>query len=126
MYHKVTILGRLGRDVESRFTPDGVQVSSFPVAVNSGYGDKKKTIWWRVTTWRKTAELCNEYLSKGSRVLLEGTMQFDEQTGGPRIFERNDGTSGASFEMTASVVQFLDSRNEQAGEQPAADDDIPF
>lgn len=125
MWHQLTIVGRLGRDVESRFTPDGVQVSSFPVAVNDGFGEKKKTIWIRVTAWRKTAENCNEYLKKGSRVLITGTLQADPQTGGPRVFDRNDGTSGASFEMTAQQVTFLDSKAEGQA-SPDGDGDIPF
>ena len=139
MYQKLTIVGNLGRDPEMRYTPSGQAVTSFPVATNRVYtgsdGNRvKETTWFRVSAWGKQAENCNNYLHKGSKVLIEGRLTPDPQTGGPRIFQRNDGSSGASFELTASTVQFLDSRQESESMQgggndasmPEADDDIPF
>ncbi len=143
-YQKIVITGNLGRDPEMRYTPSGQAVTSFSVAVNEAYtaanGEKvKRTIWFRVTTWGKQAEVCNQYLKKGSMVLVEGRMTADPATGGPRIWKKQDGTAGASFEITASTVRFLSSRGEMGennmpmssgnnmdmAEIPA-EDDIPF
>ncbi|MBL8089329.1 MAG: single-stranded DNA-binding protein [Anaerolineales bacterium] len=141
-YHKIFITGNLGRDPEMRFTPSGQAVTSFSVAVNETYtnnnGEKvKKTIWFRVTAWGKQAEICNQYLKKGSMVLVEGRMNADPATGGPKIWTKQDGTAGSSFEVTAQTVRFLSSRGENEGGPVAGsggmemaelppEDDIPF
>lgn len=116
-YQKIIIIGNLGREPEMRYTPSGQAVTSFSVAVNETYtnnnGEKvKKTIWFRVTTWGKQAEICNQYLKKGQQVLVDGRMNADVATGGPKIFTRQDGTAGSSFEVTAQTVRFLSSRSE--------------
>ncbi len=136
MYQKITIVGNLGRDPEMRYTPTGQAVTSFAVATNRTYtgsdGNRvKETTWFRVSAWGKQAENCNNYLRKGSKVLVEGRIVPDPATGGPRVFTRQDGTTGASFEITSSTVQFLDSRSDSesmaANEDNAvADDEIPF
>jgi single-strand DNA-binding protein len=129
MYQKLTIAGNLGRDPEMRYTPNGQAVCTFPVATSRTYSGNdgqrvKETTWFRVSAWGKQAENCNNYLHKGSKVLVEGRLQADPQTGGPRVFDRNDGTSGASFEMTAHQVTFLDSKAD--GQSPQAEDEVPF
>jgi single-strand DNA-binding protein len=106
MFQTTLIVGNLGKDPEMRYTPEGKPVTSFSVAVSDGFGDNKKTIWFRVTAWDKQAETCNQYLHKGSKVLVEGRLQADKN-GGPRIWTKQDGTQGASFELTASTVRFL-------------------
>ena len=141
MYHTIIIVGNVGKDPEMRYTPSGQAVTSFSVATNRQYsasnGEQvKETIWFRVSTWGKQAEVCNQYVKKGSKVLIEGRLTPDKNTGGPRIWTKQDGTSGASFEVTASTVRFLSSRQETAesggaGSMDAGDmvvpaDDIPF
>lgn len=136
MYQKVTIVGNLGKDPEMRFTPSGQAVTSFNLATNRSYtgsdGQRvKETVWFRVSVWGKQAENCNNYLRKGSKVLIEGRLIADPATGGPRTYNRQDGSTGASFEISASTVQFLDSRaeSEQAGTEDMgtlSDDEIPF
>ena len=121
MWHKIVFVGRLGKDVELRYSPDGKAVASFPVAVDDGFGDNKKTIWLRVSVWEKQAESCNQYLHKGSLVLVDGRLTPDPKTGGPRVWKRDDGTESASFEIAASTVRFLDGKRE-AGQ----DDGTPF
>ncbi|MBP7213202.1 MAG: single-stranded DNA-binding protein [Anaerolineaceae bacterium] len=129
MYQKVIIIGNLGRDPEMRYTPDGSPVTSFSVATSRKYGEKDETTWFRVTVWNKQAENCNQYLHKGSKVLVEGRMRPDAN-GGPSVFQRRDGSWGASFELTADTVRFLSPKGEEAGGQnfgPMDDDeDIPF
>ena len=109
MYQKLIIIGNLGSNPEQRFTPSGDPVTSFSVATSRKYGEKDETTWFRVSVWGKQAESCNQYLHKGSKVLVEGRLRPDE-SGNPRVFERKDGSSGASFEVTAESVRFLDGK----------------
>lgn len=138
MFHTIILIGNLGRDPEMRYTPSGQPVTSFSVASNRSYtgasGEKvDETIWFRITAWGKQAETCNQYLRKGSKVLVEGRLVPDKN-GGPRIWTKQDGTSGASFEVTASTVRFLSGRGENGMGEPVQDgmsmgdggDDIPF
>jgi single-strand DNA-binding protein len=139
MYHTIIIVGNLGRDPEMRYTPSGQAVTNLNVATNRQYTDSngqpvKETIWFRVSVWGRTAETCSQYLRKGSKVLVEGRLVPDPGTGGPRIYNRQDGTTGSSFEVSANTVRFLSGRSDtEAGafgggetlNQPG-DDDIPF
>lgn len=141
MYHTIIIVGNVGKDPEMRYTPSGQAVTSFSVATNrqysTGNGEQvKETIWFRVTTWGKQAEVCNQYVKKGSKVLIEGRLTPDKATGGPRTFTRQDGSAGASFDVNATIVRFLSSRSEggeggqmvggMEGAEIPAEDDIPF
>lgn len=142
MFHTLILVGNLGRDPEMRYTPSGQPVTSFSVATSRKYTNNagqqiEETIWFKVTAWGKTAEICNQYLKKGSKVLVEGTLKGDPNTGSPRIWTKQDGTPGASFELTANVVRFLSSKGEggQASAPSEAgggnfvgapEDDIPF
>jgi single-strand DNA-binding protein len=142
MYHTIIIVGNVGKDPEMRYTPSGQAVTSFSVATSrqytAGNGEQvKETIWFRVSTWGKTAEACNQYVKKGSKVLIEGRLTPDKTTGGPKIWTKQDGTSGASFEITASTVRFLSARGEVSDSGPVSaggvemaelppEDDIPF
>jgi len=116
MYHTIIVVGNVGRDPEMRYTPNGQPVTNFSVAANRQYTGNngqvvKETIWFRVTTWGKQAEVCNQYLKKGSKVLVEGRLTADPATGGPRVYDKQDGSCGASFEVTASTVRFLSSHD---------------
>ena len=121
MYQKITIVGNLGRDPEMRYMPDGTAVTSFSVATSRGWTDKatgqpvKETTWFRVSVWGRQAETANQYLSRGKKVLVEGRIKPDPNTGGPRIWTRQDGTVGSSYEITANTVRFLSSRGEDEG-----------
>ncbi len=138
MFHTVIIVGNLGRDPEMRYLPSGQAVTNFSVAVNDNYtnnqGEKvERTIWVRISTWGKQAETCNQYLKKGSKVLVEGRLVADSATGGPRTYARQDGTYGASFEVSAQTVRFLSSRGDDSGMGDAAapqggldEDNLPF
>lgn len=137
-FHTTIWVGNLGRDPEMRYTPSGQAVTNLSVAVNDDYtnsnGERvKRTIWVRVSTWGKQAEACNQYLKKGSKVLVEGRLTADPATGGPRVWTGQDGQTRASYEVSAVTVRFLSSRGE-TGESPSEDvgfvaapeDDIPF
>jgi single-strand DNA-binding protein len=119
-FHKITIVGNLGRDPEMRYTPGGQAVTNFTVASNRQYttsnGEKvKETVWFRISAWGRQAETVNQYLKTGSQVLIEGRMTPDKESGGPRIWTRQDGTSAASYEVSADRVVFLSGRGDDAG-----------
>ena len=124
-YHTILIVGRLGREPEMRYTPSGQPVTNFNLAANRQYADAngetaKETIWFKVSAWGKTAETCSQYLHKGSLVLVEGRLPGDPETGGPRLYNRKDGSSATSFEVSASTVRFL-SGNEGESDANAND-----
>lgn len=117
MYHKITLIGNLGRDPEMRYTPSGQAVTNFSMATTEKWTGQdgnmqERTLWWRVSVFGKMAETTNTYLKKGSKVYIEGRVTGDPKTGSPRIFTRQDGTTGTSFEVTANTVKFLSSRGE--------------
>ena len=129
MYQRTVIVGYLGRDPEMRYTPDGVPVTSFTVAVNRRWTSQdgtpqEKTTWFRVTAWRKQAEVCAQYLSKGRLVLVEGDVDasaWTDQSGNPR----------ATLELRARTVKFLGRREavapELEGPAPEIEEEaIPF
>lgn len=129
MYHTLIIVGNVGKDPEMRYTPSGQAVTSFSVATNrqytTGSGEQvKETIWFRVSTWGKQAEACNQYIRKGSKVLIEGRLTPDKETGGPRVWSKQDGSAAASFEVTAATVRFLSERGEREG-SPASNGEVP-
>ena len=132
MYQKTVVVGHLGRDPEMRYTQDGTPVTSFSVATTRRWSDKEggqreETTWFRVAAWGRQAETCNQYLSKGRLVLVEGTVSA-------QAFKGRDGEPRASLELRADRVVFLGGgqRGEAAGEGvPEAgastlEDEIPF
>jgi single-strand DNA-binding protein len=140
MYHKVIIVGNLGRDPEMRYMPDGTPVTNFSVATNRRWNNPdgsqgEETVWFRISAWRRLAEVCNQYLQKGRQVLVEGQMQPDRATGAPRVWTGNDGVARASYEVRALTVQFLGGRGEGPPAEapggleeppPEAEEEIPF
>jgi single-strand DNA-binding protein len=107
--NSITLIGRLGRDPELRYTQTGKAVVSFSLAVDRR--QKGETDWFQVTAWDKLAELCNEHLRKGRQAAVRGRMQS-------RTYEAQDGSKRTSWEVVAEDVQFLGGREEQ--EAPAA------
>jgi single-strand DNA-binding protein len=140
VYQRITIIGNLGRDPEMRYLPSGQAVTNISVATNRRYTDSNgqrvdETAWFRVSVWGNQAENVNQYLQKGSKVLVEGRLRPDPETGGARVYTRGDGSSGASFEITAQRVLFLSTREEDqayqsqqqdGGGDSIDEDDIPF
>jgi single-strand DNA-binding protein len=138
-YQKLIIVGNLGRDPEMRYMPDGTPVTTLSIATNRRWNNSdgsqgEETTWFRVTCWRKTAEIAAQYLTKGRQVMIEGRLTPDKTTGGPRIWTRQDGTAGASYEVTADRLVLLGGRGESGGapgaaeapEEYEAEGDIPF
>lgn len=125
--NKLTIIGNLTRDPETRVTQSGSSVCSFTVAVNRR-GQDDKTDFFRVSAWNKTGETCQKYLAKGRKVAVTGPVSVSTYTG-------QDGKTYANLEVMAQDVEFLTPKAEQAAQAPAApnngyqevtDDDLPF
>ena len=128
MFHTVIVAGYLGRDPEMRYLPSGTPVTNFSVATSrkwtgSDGQQKEETVWFRVSVFGRLAEVCSQYLSKGRAVLIEGRLRPDDR-GGPRVWQGNDGTYRASFELVAQTVKFLSGRGDAAA-APAPASDVP-
>lgn len=122
-----TFTGRIGRDAEQRITPAGDSVVNFTVAVDSGFGDKKKTTWPRCAIFGKRGSSLVGYLTKGALVAVSGEPTLRE-------WEDTDGARRVSLEVRVAEVTLLGGKTTAATpapapQQPAADDlgdDLPF
>ena len=128
MYQKLILIGNLGRDPEMRYTADGKPVTSFSVATSRKFRDRDETTWFRISVWGNQAEACNQYLHKGSKVLVEGRITPDPNSGGPKVYQKKDGTWAGSFDVYADMVRFLTAKSEDSSsnETSVEDDEIPF
>ncbi|MFH1593397.1 MAG: single-stranded DNA-binding protein [Candidatus Omnitrophota bacterium] len=116
--NKVFLMGNITRDPELRYIPSGTAVANFDLAVNRAYltqsGEKKEeTSFVKVVVWSRRAEVCAEYLSKGSPVFVEGRLRS-------RSWETQDGQKRSTIEVIASNVQFLRMSPKQKGPMPEA------
>jgi len=124
--NKIMLIGNVGSDPEMRYTPNGKAVTSFRMATNYRYvgpdGERREeTEWFRVSVWGRQAESCNQFLSKGKRVYVEGRLHS-------RSWEGQDGQMRTSLEVSANRVIFLDrvapvSLPEEGELEP---EDLPF
>ena len=110
--NKVIILGRLGQDPELKYTPSGTSVCNFSLATTENWTDKsgqkqERTEWHRIVVWGKLAELCNQYLSKGRQVFLEGKLQT-------RSWDDQEGKKRYTTEILANSVQFIGGQAQQS------------
>jgi len=132
--NRVMLIGNVGTDPEMRFTPSGSPVTSFRVATNRVYttsdGERKQeTEWFTVVAWRKQAESCNQFLTKGQRVYVDGSLRT-------RTWEGRDGQKRTRVEVIANRVLFLDKQtvatlpSEETGQDVIEDEvepeDLPF
>ena len=110
---KATIIGNLGGDPEMRYTPAGRAFTTFSVACNRTYTNQEgerqeQTEWFRVIAGGRLAEVCNQYLTKGSKVYIEGRLST-------RSWEGTDGQKRFSVEISANEMQMLDTRPREGG-----------
>jgi len=129
MYHQITVLGRATADPEVRMTSADAQVANFTLAVNEGFGDNQKTLWFRVAAWRKLAEVCERMVTKGTTMLITGKL-VDDGEGNPRVWSGSDGKANASFEITVKDLRIIGGtkpRGDGEGGPPTeAEEEIPF
>lgn len=131
MLNKVILIGRLGRDPETRFMPNGEAVCNFSVATSEKYTDKngqrqEATEWHNVTMYRKLAEIAGKYLTKGSQVYIEGKIQSHKYT------DKN-GAERTAYDIIVNEMKMLGGNAQTPAQKPhpaqAQDDisdDVPF
>ena len=122
--NKTFLIGNLTRDPELRYIPSGTAVANFGLAVNRKYtnsdGEKMDDVCFvDVVAWDKLAEICGEYLFKGSPVFIEGRLQMDS-------WEQDDGQKRSKLKVVAQNIQFLGGGKADDSEEKDSDDDIPF
>lgn len=129
--NKVILIGNLGKDPETRYTKSGVANTTFQIATSEKFknkqgGIKEHTEWHRIVTWGKLAEICKEYLPKGSSVYIEGKLQT-------RSWDDKNGIKRYVTEIIAQSVQFLSPKSQNSSttssdqtEPPPFDDEVPF
>ena len=111
--NKIMLIGNLGKDPEMNYTPSGVALTKFSLAVNrvtkSSTGEKQEeTDWFNIIVWRQLAEVCNTYLHKGSKVYIEGRLQQRKYT------DRN-GIERTAIDVIANDMEMLTPKSEQSG-----------
>jgi len=138
MVNKVILIGRLGADLEVRYTPDGTMVVNFRIATDEIRKDKngellQKTEWHRIVTFGKLAEICGNYLAKGKLVFIEGRLQTN-------TWDDKEGNKRSMTEIVAANMKMLDGKGQSRGQEavmdepmpaygmgePLPDDDVPF
>lgn len=133
--NRVTLIGRIGTDIELKQTQSGVSVCQFRLAVERKFKDKdgkRETDWINIVAWRNTAEFCARYLQKGAKIGVEGMIQT-------RSYEAQDGSKRYVTEVVADSVEFCESKQSaaqggqaQSSSMPAGfvevddDDTLPF
>ena len=129
--NKVILIGNLGRDPDLRYLPSGDPVAKFTLATNSRWKDKEgqwqdRTDWHNIVVFKRQAEICNEYLKKGSPVYIEGRIQN-------RSWEDKDGNKKYMTEIVAQSINLLGRKGEpeeevpeEVGETKTEDEDLPF
>jgi single-strand DNA-binding protein len=137
--NKVTLIGNLGKEPELSYTASGIAVAKFSIATNERWKDQEgavqeRTEWHNIVAWRKLAEICGQYLKKGSKVYLEGKLQTRSWD------DKNTGVKRYTTEIIADDLIMLDSKGGNGagaapgGEVPAMTDeprepekdDLPF
>lgn len=117
--NKVILIGRLGRDPEVRYMPNGEAVCNFSVATSETWNDRngqrvERTEWHNITMYRRLAEIAGQYLKKGSQVYLEGRIQN-------RKYQGKDGIERTAYDIIANEMKMLGGRNDNSGGAPYDD-----
>lgn len=120
MINKVILIGNLGADPETRYTQTGTSVTNLRLATTEKWNGEERTEWHRVVCFKQLAEICQQYLHKGSKVYVEGSLRTQQ-------WER-DGQKHYTTEVIAREVKFLDPKGNDSTQSsaPPVDDSVPF
>jgi len=121
------LCGNLTKDPDVRYTQNGKAMARMSIAINQGYGDNKTTEYFNLVAWEKTAQLCEKYLHKGSKVLVEGRLKNNN-------YKDNKGVQHYAVDVIVTSLEFMDSKKKQQEEDEgyptddgrSPDDDMPF
>ena len=123
MVNKVILVGNLGKDPEVKYTQSGKAVCNFSIATTERYNKEDHTEWHNIVAWGKLAEICGEYLAKGSRVYIEGKITT-------RKWEDKEGITRYTTEIIAREMKMLSKKQEEDtnnyNHPNPNDDDVPF
>ena len=125
--NKVILCGNLTKDPDVRYTQNGKAMARMSIAINQGYGDNKTTEYFNLVAWEKTAQLCEKYLHKGCKVLVEGRLKNNN-------YKDNKGVQHYAVDVIVTSLEFMDSKKKTAEEDEgyptddgrSPDDDMPF
>lgn len=122
MLEKVIVTGNIGKDATGITTGNGNQGAKFAMAASRRYKQnneqREETHWFNVTVWGTRAEAVLKYAKKGAKIQVIGRLAADPQTGGPKVFTRNDGRSSASYDLIAEDFDFVVYAPETRAESP--------
>jgi single-strand DNA-binding protein len=121
MYHKIELIGRLGKDPEYKLLPTG-EVCELSVATDLYKKNEKQVVWFRVSVFGAYASIAAKSLHKGNVVFIEGRLESDE-TGNPKVFKRRNGEFGANYEVWADKILFLTPKPKDEGKYDDKYDD---
>jgi single-strand DNA-binding protein len=143
--NKVTLIGRLGKDPELKYTASGTPFCRFSMATDDVWNDKnsgerqEKTEWHNIVAWDRLAEICNQYLTKGQLVYIEGALQtreWDDQDGNKRriteirardmVMLGSKGEGAPGGQRRAAAADSVGGGSNSSGTSTITDDDIPF
>jgi len=124
MINKAILIGNLGRDPEVKYTQSGTAIANFSIATSERWKDKntgeqkERTEWHRIDAWGRLGEICGEYLSKGSRVYIEGRIQTDE-------WQDKDGNKRYTTKIVANEMKMLDRKDSGGAGGSRGPQDVP-
>ena len=123
MYNKITIIGNVGKDPETRTLENGTKVTSLTVATSETWkdkqGNKKEEVQWHsVQLWRGLAEVAETYVKKGSKLLIEGKVTY-------RSYEDKEGNTKYITEIVGKEMKMLGGKQQEQGSKPVKED-LPF
>jgi len=107
-----SFVGRIGKDAETKYTNNGTPISSWPIAVDSGYGDNKQTSWITCKLWKREGVV--QSLTKGQQIGVTGELTV-------RLYDRQDGTKGTAVDLTVRELTLCGSKNAESGTQRGQD-----
>lgn len=114
--HQVVVVGNVGRDPELKYTAAGKAVCTISVAVNESWSKdgerQERTLWFRCVAFDSRAEAINKHVQKRDKVFIVGKLQSDDETGGPRLYKKNNGDMAAQFEIVIDAIEFGAKRQE--------------
>jgi single-strand DNA-binding protein len=115
-FAQIQLLGNLGRDPESHYTPDGIAVTKFSIAVSKKVKNSEETVWYNCTAWRNLAEMLNIHLRKGQMVFVQGDLNV-------RQYTTKDGRNGTSLDVTVDKFQFAGGAKKEESATPSSNED---
>ena len=122
-FNRVVLAGNVTKDLETKFTPSGTAIGNFSLAINRKWkqdGEVKSEVsYFDIVVFGKTAEVCSQYIGKGSAILIEGKLRQN-------VWKNSEGQTRSKVEVIADSVNFLSKKQDDATGNASGDDEVPF